>query len=106
MEPERNEITAADLARHTQRHGRKATSQLLNILGKRRPHYDLVMSPGGQLMFIKLLARMDELLAKIVDGAAVESDRIEYRISVDFLKINTDIIINYKKHSDKLKGAK
>jgi hypothetical protein len=105
MEPVRNEITAEDLARHTARHGRKATSQLLNILGRRRPHYDLVMTPGGQLMFNRLIARMDELLAKIVDGVADEPDRIEYRVSVEFLQVNTDIIVNYKKHSDKLKGA-
>jgi hypothetical protein len=105
MEPVRNEITAEDLARHTARHGRKATSQLLNILGRRRPHYDLVMSPGGQLMFNRLIARMDELLSKIVSDDANAYERTEYSISTEFLNTNTDIIVNYKKHSDKLKGA-
>ena len=105
METERKEITAVDLARHSKRHGRKATSQLLAILGRRRPHYELVISPGGQLMFARLLARMDELLNKIVMGKAEESERIEYGVSVEFLNLNTDIMVNYKKHSDKLKGV-
>ena len=106
METVRNEITVEDLARHSQRHGRKATSQLLAILGRRRPHHELVTSPGGQLMFMRLLARMDELLDKIVANKADEDERIEYAVSVDFLKHNTDLMVNYKKHSDKLKGAK
>jgi len=105
METVRNEITVEDLARHSRKHGRKATSQLLAILGRRRPHYELVNSPGGQLMFVRLLSRMDELLEKIVMNKADENERIEYAVSVDFLQHNTDMMINYKKHSDKLKGV-
>lgn len=105
METERKEITAQDLKEHTQRHGRKATSQLLAILGRRRPLYDLVKSSGGQLMFFNLLARMDELMENIVNNKATEEERIEYKISVDFLKHNTDIMVNYDKHHNKLKGV-
>jgi len=104
METERREITAQDLKEHSQRHGRKATSQLLAILGRRRPLHELVMSTGGQLMFFHLLARMDELMENIVSNEATEEERIEYKVSIDFLKHNTDIMVNYEKHHKKLKG--
>jgi hypothetical protein len=105
MESERKEITASDLAAHSRRHGRKATSQLLEILGRRRPHYELVTSPGGQLMFSSLLVRMDELVEKIVGNKATEEERVEYKVSVDFLNYNADIMTKYEKHSNKLKGV-
>lgn len=105
MEREGTEITAEDLARHTRKHGRKATHTLLSILGRRRPHHELVKSPGGQMMFFHLMARMDDLLDKVVSNKATEVERIEYAISVDFLKHNTDMMVNYKKHGDKLKGV-
>lgn len=105
MERTGTEITAEDLARHTRKHGRKATHTLLSILGRRRPHYELVKSAGGQMMFFHLMARMDELLDKVVSNNATEEERVEYAISVDFLKHNTDMMVNYKKHGDKLKGV-
>jgi len=100
-----NEITVEDLNRHRKKHGRKATAQLLGILGRRRPLYELVISPGGQLMFARLISRLDALLDKLVMGTASEEERIEYTVSVNFLSDNTDILVNYKKHSDKLKGV-
>lgn len=105
MERTGTEITAEDLARHSRKHGRKATHTLLSILGRRRPHFELVKSAGGQMMFFHLMARMDELLDKVVSNKASEEERMEYAISVDFLKHNTDMMVNYKKHGDKLKGV-
>ena len=105
MESERKEITIADLERHSQRHGKKATSQLLALLGRKRPLYELVMSKGGQIMFGYLLGRMDDLLNKIAENKADEQERLEYKVSVQFLQQMTSLIVTYKKYSDKLKGV-
>lgn len=106
MESERKEITVADLERHSRQHGKKATSQLLALLGRKRPLYELVISKGGQIMFAYLIGRMDELLNKIAENNANEQERLEYKVSVQFLQQTTSLIVTYKKYSDKLKGIK
>ena len=105
MESERKEITIADLERHSQRHGKKATSQLLALLGRKRPLYDLVLSKGGQIMFAYLIERLNELLTEIVNDTATKEERMEYKISVEFLQHTTSLVTTYKKYSDKLKGV-
>lgn len=106
MDSGRDEITTEDLARHTQKHGQKATSKLLSILGGKRPLYDIVMSPGGQLLFSRTLNRMNELLDMIVAEKATEKDLMEYRLKVEFLNDSVNMLKNYKKHKDMLKGVK
>ena len=101
-----NEITVADLEHHSRRHGKKATSQLLAVLGRKRPLYDIVMSPGGQVLFSYLISDLDSLLDKIIDNKASEEDRLKYKVSVDFLRHATTIMKDYKRYSDKLKGVK
>ena len=106
METENREVTLADIQTHTKRHGRKATSQLLTLLGKRRPLYDIVMSKGGQRLFSVIIERLDELLDRIINNKATTEETIEYRVSVDFLNYSASILSNYEKHSNKLKGVK
>ncbi len=106
MESVRDEVTLGDIEAHSKRHGRKATSQLLNLLGRKRPLYDIVMSKEGQVLFSSLIARLDELLEQIIDNKATDKESMEYRISVKFLREMAEILRNYKKHSDMLKGVK
>ncbi len=106
MESERQEVTLADIEAHTKHHGRKATAQLLSILGKKQPLYDIVMSKGGQMLFTVILERLDELIDKIVNNQATDEERIEYTVSIKFLNNSAAILSNYKKLSNKLKGVK
>lgn len=99
-----DEITVGDLAQHSRNHGKKATSQLLKFLGMKRPLYDLVMSSGGKLMFTAIVSRLNDLLDKIVEGDITADERIEYKVGQEFLRHNVDILVNYKKHKDVLKG--
>ncbi len=106
MDSERlEEITIADLETHAAKHGQKATSKVLSLLGQRKPLYDIVMSPGGQLLFAKHLNRMNELLDKLVNGKVTESQRLEYKIRLEFLQSSVKILKNYKRYKSVLKGG-
>lgn len=106
MDVATDEITIQDLQAHSRRFGKKATHKLLMLLGKRRPLYDLVMSEGGQLLFQRLIQRLDEILDKIVADTATEKEHVEYKVRLEFLRDATDNLVNYKKYRDMLKGKK
>ncbi len=105
MESERQEVTLGDIEEHSKRHGRKATSQLLSILGKKQPLYDIVMSKGGQMLFKNIIDQLNMLLDLIVDNKATDVEIMEYKVNADFLNHSAAILSNYKKLSNKLKGV-
>ena len=105
MNFERDEITLADIENHIAKHGRKATTQILTILGQKRALYDAVMSEEGRIILRSVMGRMDELLEKIVNTTDDFEERIEYRILCKIMRGWAEELANYKKHSDKLKGV-
>lgn len=105
MESMQDGVTLADLESHVARHGKKATSKLLELLGRRKPAYDIIMSPGGSTLFSRVIFRLDELLDLIIEEKASDKDLMEYKTKVEFLRYSTDILKNYEKYRKMLKGS-
>jgi len=102
---ELTEVTLSDIQNHSKKHGQKATSRLLTILGQQKQLYDIVMSEGGQLLFRKVMMRMNELLDKTVLQNISDEELMEYKIMVDFINDSATILGNYQKCRKVLKGA-
>jgi len=108
MNFERDEITLSDIENHIAKHGRKATTQLLTILGQKRVLYDAVMSSEGQVLLRYITNRMDELLETIINSGDDLTEyqlRVEYRVLSNLIRKWAEELATYKRNSDKLKGA-
>lgn len=99
------EINLEEIQEFTRRHGRPMANRLLSILGKHHDFYEAYNTKVGQELLKDLMAKMDMLLGKLVDGQITEEERLEYKICREIFDAWMKRIKIYTNHVNKLKGA-
>jgi len=82
----------------------KRGAQTLSVLGKYAPFMEAINSPLGAELLRDLNTKHEELLEKISDLEATESDCAEYIAVKNLILRWCEKINNYERELDKLKG--
>jgi hypothetical protein len=82
----------------------KRGAQTLSVLGKYAPFMEAIYSPLGKELIRDLNTKHEELLEKISDLNATESDRAEYKAVKDMIFRWCDKINRYEMELNKIKG--
>ena len=98
-------INMDDLARHSKRTNKHATSKLLSILGRKKEYVDAINSELGLKLFEGITNRLDELFEKIAEETATSDEKMEFRVTRKLLQGWASEIHNYIKAKEKLQKA-
>jgi len=82
----------------------KRGAQTLSVLGKYAPFMEAINSPLGAELLRDLNTKHEELLEKISDLEATESDRAEYKAVKDMILRWADKISRFEAELNKVKG--
>ena len=99
-----NPITLEQMAAHTRRTNKAATSKLLSIIARKRKFVDQLNTELGQILFGKITTRLEELFEKIAEESADEKEKMEFRVTRKLIEGWSERMDEYVKSKNKMQG--